>query len=115
MMKTPAKTSGRSTVLNRLKFGPAFPRSPVHVEPILHAKDPRRAEADRDEQDDALEHRLQQRVGEKAERRIGVDDAEAEGDRAQHRDAEDRADRPARVPPSIDVPPMTTAAMEFSV
>ncbi len=43
-------------------------------------------------QDQALEHRLEQRIGEEADDRIGIDDAEAEGDRAQHHDAEDRAD-----------------------
>ena len=62
-----------------------------------------RAEADREQQHDALKQRLPQRIEIEHEQEIA--------DGAEGQRAEDRADRAAE-PPNSETPPSTTAAIE---
>jgi hypothetical protein len=81
-------------------------RSPNQVQAVADRNSRERTEGDGDQQDDALEQRLPQRIEIEHEQQV-ADGAEREG-------AEDRADG-AAPPPNSETPPSTTAAIEFSV
>ena len=81
--------------------------SPEQLEPVLDAQQADGAEAHGDEQDDALEQRLQQR--------IDVEDAKSRSPMVRSTKAPKIEPMALPTPPISEVPPITTAAIEFSV
>ena len=99
-----AGSARRSGPGRRLRRPLARRRSFEPVQAVAHAHQPEGADADGEQQHDALEERLPERVE--------VEDEEEVADGAEGERAEDGADGAAAAARAAATPPRTTAAME---